>query len=153
MQSLRTAESCMGRCRTVPSLSCFDRLSHSCLWKNSWESKAHSVSVAKCFPPFALLKAWGLSHSLKIHVPFAVVWMLRRLKCQGNQAGSRRAWPLGQGLGDGWLSRALVNRLEDSVHAKSTLSSTTNKHCHCCHFSELERGRVESTDGVSVVAA
>lgn len=153
VQSLRTLKAARGDAGWVSTLFCFDRLSPSCLWKNCWESKAHSMSVAKCFPPFALLKAWGLSHSLKMHVPFAMVWMPRRLKCQGNQAGSRRVGPLGQGLGDGWLSRALVNCLEDSVHAKRTPCSTANRHCRCCCFSELEREGVESTDDVSVGAA
>ena len=53
----------------------------------------------------------------------------------------------------GIMSRGQAYQWMQHKFGLSTLSSTTNKHCHCCHFSELERGRVESTDGVSVVAA
>lgn len=82
--------------------------------------ESHSLSMAKCFPLFSLLKAWGLPNSLKIHVPFALVWMRRRLKSQGNEASPCQARPQEQGLW-GWMAELGISESsKDSIRSTNT---------------------------------
>ena len=88
----------------------------------------------KCFSIFGLLKAWGLLNSLKIHAPFAWVWMVRRLKSQGDQASSclvdTRGWMAELGIREhsGRVdSQTLAGKCLLPCHKQDTASAVTSR--------------------------